>query len=409
MRRRLLASTTLIALAAILVLGIPLGIVGARLVRTDATSRLEREADAVAADIQRQGAQHRPLDRDDLLALVKHGDRIVVDVPGRPRFSVGPEVRGRSLRVRSGASAGPSVTVVAAADDVDRRQREVWLLIAGLGIVGVAVAVALALEQSRRVMGPLRRLASTAARLGAGDFSARAGRFGVPEVDAVAEAQDVSAARIARLVAQERAFSANVSHQLRTPLTALQLRLDAIEDARDLDAARSEVAAAQAQAERIERTIADLLAMARDERRAASGPLDLGALATEHAHVWRPVFARAGGALSCRVEPGLRVRATAGAIGQAVDVLLENALQHGGGRARVEAIARNGAIVLAVSDEGAGVPVDAREEIFERHVSLGGGSGLGLAVARALVETDGGTLRLATPQPARFEITLPAG
>src|SRR5438876_366924 len=89
-----------------------------------------------------------------------------------------------------------------------------------LGIVGSG----LALEQSRRVMGPLRRLASAAARLGAGDFSARAGRFGVPEVDAVAEAQDVSAARIAQLVAQERAFSANVSHQLRTPLTALQLR-----------------------------------------------------------------------------------------------------------------------------------------------------------------------------------------
>jgi signal transduction histidine kinase len=409
MRRRLLASTTLIALAAILVLGIPLGIVGSRLVRTDATARLEREADAVAADVQRQLAQHRPLDRGGLLALVKHGDRIVVAVPGRPRFSVGPDVSGRTLRVRSGASAGPSVTVVAAAHDVQTRQREVWLLIAGLGVLGIAVAVGLALEQSRRVMGPLRRLASTAARLGAGDFSARAGRFGVPEVDAVAEAQDVSAARIAQLVAQERAFSANVSHQLRTPLTALQLRLDAVRDAADLDEARVEADAAQAQSERIERTIADLLAMARDERRAAGGPLDLGALATEHAAAWRPVFARAGGELSCRVEPGLRVRATPGAIGQAVDVLLENALQHGGGRARVEAAARNGAVVLAVSDEGAGVPVDAREEIFERHVSLGGGSGLGLAVARALVETDGGTLRLATPQPARFEIALPAG
>jgi len=409
MRRRLLASTTLIALAAILVLGIPLGIVGSRLVRTDATARLEREADAVAADVQRQLAQHRPIDRDDLLALVSHGDRLVVDVPGGSRFTVGPRVDGRTLRVRSGASAGPSVTVVAAAHDVDRRQREVWLLIAGLGIVGIAVAVGLALEQSRRVMGPLRRLANAAARLGAGDFSARAGRFGVPEVDAVAEAQDVSAARIAQLVAQERAFSANVSHQLRTPLTALQLRLDAVRDAVDLDAARVEADAAQAQSERIERTIADLLAMARDERRAASGPLDVGALATEHAAAWRPVFTRAGGSLVCRVEPGLRVRATPGAIGQAVDVLLENALQHGGGRARLEAVARNGTVVLAVSDEGAGVPADAREEIFERHVSLGGGSGLGLAVARALVETDGGTLRLAATQPARFEIALSAG
>jgi signal transduction histidine kinase len=408
MRRRLLASTTLIALAAVLILGVPLGIVGARLVRTDATARLEREADAVAAAVQRQISQHRPLDRDDLLSLVRRGDRIVVAIPGRPSFSLGPAVSGRALRVRSGASAGPSVTVVAGAHDVDRRRREVWLLIAGLGVVGTAVAVALALVQSRRVMGPLRGLATTARRLGAGDFSARAGRFGLPEIDAVAAAQDASAARIARLVAQERAFSANVSHQLRTPLTALQLRLAAIRDAPDLDAARAEADAAQAQSERLERTVAELLSMARDERRASSAPLDAAALAIEHASAWRPVFTRAGGRLECLVEPELRVRATPGAIGQAVDVLLENALQHGGGEARLEALARDGTVVLTVSDDGPGVPAHAREEIFERHVSLTGGTGLGLAVARALVESDGGTLSLAGNQPARFEIALRA-
>jgi signal transduction histidine kinase len=408
MRRRLLASTTLIALAAVLILGVPLGIVGARLVRTDATGRLEREADAVAAVVQRQVSQGRPLDGDDLLSLVRHGDRIVVDVPGRPPVTLGPPVQGRILRVRSGASAGPAVTVVAGAHDVDRRRREVWLLIAGLGVIGIAVAVALALVQSRRVVGPLRRLATTARRLGAGDFSARAGRFELPEIDAVAQAQDVSAARIARLVAQERAFSANVSHQLRSPLTALQLRLDAVREAPDLEAARAEADAAQAQAERLERTVAELLSMARDERRAARGPLDAGVLAAEHAAAWRPVFARAGGHLECVTEAGLRVRATAGAIGQAVDVLLENALQHGGGRARLEALARNDNVVLMVSDEGPGVPMHAREEIFERHVSLAGGTGLGLAVARALVESDGGTLSLTSTQPPRFEIALRA-
>jgi signal transduction histidine kinase len=406
MRRRLLASTTLIALAAVLILGIPLGIVGARLVRTDATARLEREADAVAAAVQRRIAQHRPLDRDDLLTLVHEGDRIEVTIPGRPSFTLGPAVSGHALRVRSGASAGPSVTVVSAAGDVDRRRREVWLLIVGLGIVGIAVAVALALVQSRRVMDPLRRLATTARRLGAGDFSARAGRFGLPEIDAVAAAQDASAERIARLIAQERAFSADVSHQLRTPLMALQLRLNEIGDARDLEAARTEADAAQVQAERLERTIAELLSMARDERRAARGLLDAAALAKQHADAWRPVFARAGGHLECAVTPGLRVRATPGAIGQAVDVLLENALQHGGGRAQLDARPRDGAVVLTVADEGPGVPEHAREEIFERHVSLAGGTGLGLAVARALVESDGGTLSLTSTRPARFEIAL---
>jgi signal transduction histidine kinase len=406
MRRQLIATTSLIALAAILVLGIPLGVVESARARSDALTRLEREADGIAAATDDRAEVHRPLATAALTRLLRPGHAAVVRVSGRSlRLRRMPS--GTRLAERSGASQGVRVTIFASAAEVTRRQRQVWLLIAALALAGTAAAAGLAVLQARRFSRPLQRLTDTSARLGDGDFSARAGRLALPEFDRVAAALDGAAARIAQLVGRQREFTANVSHQLRTPLTAMRLRLDELATLDDPEAARAELEATLRVADRLERTVADLLALARAGDLGTPRDVDLARLARDHAASWRPVFARAGRSLRLSVEPSLPARVSPGGVAQALDVLLENAIEHGAGTTRLEAGVQGGRYRIAVTDEGPGVAPALEARIFERDVSTAGSTGIGLSLARALVEADGGRLVLARPRPACFEILIP--
>jgi signal transduction histidine kinase len=287
--------------------------------------------------------------------------------------------------------------------------RRAWLLIAALAIGGVAAAAALALIQARRLGRPLESLVGSSTRLGQGDFSARAGRFSIPEVDALAHAFDATAERIAHLVAREREFSANASHQLRTPLTALRLRLEEIGLQAATEDERAEVTAALGEVDRLERTVTDLLAYAREARAGEAVDLDLAALTRRHAETWRVLYTRGGRALEVDAGAGspVMVHASPGALGQVLDVLLENALRHGAGRASVSVRDDGRRATLAVEDEGSGVGEEAGSAIFERGTSDAGGAGIGLHLAKVLAGAEGGELRLARLAPPRFELTLP--
>ena len=210
MRRQLIATTALIALAAILVLGIPLGIVESARARSDALSRLEREADSIVAAAN-QGSR---LDAAILMPWLRPGHAALV-VDRSTRLQLGRRPAGPVLSARSGAPQGVRAVVFAPAAEVTRRQHQVWILIAGLAVAGTAAAAGLATLQARRFTRPLQRLVATSDRLGAGDFSARTGGLDLPEFNRVAVALDAAAAQIAQLVGRQREFSANVSHQLR--------------------------------------------------------------------------------------------------------------------------------------------------------------------------------------------------
>jgi methyl-accepting chemotaxis protein len=199
MRRQLIATTALIALAAILVLGIPLGLVESARARSDALARLEREADGIAA------AASRGLDADALSPWLRPGHAAVV-VEGARRLRIGGMPAGTLLATRSGATQGVRVTVYASAAEVTRRRRQVWLLVGSLAVIGTAAAAGLAVLQARRFIRPLERLAETSARLGEGDFSARAGHIDLPELDRVARALDTAAVQIAQLVGRQAGF-----------------------------------------------------------------------------------------------------------------------------------------------------------------------------------------------------------
>ncbi|HEU4976147.1 MAG TPA: ATP-binding protein [Baekduia sp.] len=406
--RRLTVASVLVALAAVLVLGVPLAVVEAARVRGDETARLEREADGVAAVVDDRVEQGLPVTATQLARLVRPGHRVTVTARGRA-VTAGARLEDGVVSARAASARLSKVVVAAPRSEIGARVARSWVLIGALSLGGVVLAFALAASVARRLSRPLEAVAEGSARLGEGDFSVRVPPSGVREIDAIATALGRSAERIARLVGREREFSSNVSHQLRTPLTALRLRLeeglhDAEEDGGT--AVRAELEAAVREADRLEATVADLLAYARAESAGRRVAVSLDTVAAEHVRVWQPVVRRAGRTLTLRTQHPVAVGASRGTVGQALDVLLENALRHGAGPIVVEVTAEPGWAAVAVQDAGAGVPEDAAATIFARGATRAEGTGIGLHLARALAVADGGTLRLARRSPPRFELRL---
>jgi signal transduction histidine kinase len=251
-------------------------------------------------------------------------------------------------------------------------------------------------------------MARRSAELGDGDFSVRAGRFGVPEIDAIAQGLDSSAARIAELVAREREFSSNVSHQLRTPLTALRLRIEEAGSGADNGAHRDlELTAALGEVDRLETTIGHLLAHARQASADSAVTVNLGSVVHDHAGRWRPLFGRAHRAFEVVADKNVLVSASRGTVGQILDVLLDNALRHGRGAVAVHVTASGRSAIVTVSDEGPGIPDELGDQVFERGDSRAGGTGIGLHLARTLAQADNGSLRALNGGTTRFELRLP--
>ncbi len=405
MHRRMLLSTVLIAVAAVLLLGVPLGVVGTRLLTASATSRLEREADRAATRLSARRTAGQPVDADTVASVAAPGHWLEVRRADGTLVAGGDRV-GAGFRV---AADGPgpfrSVVVVAPADERSEHHAAVWLAVAVLSLLAVAVAVVLALLQTRRLSRPLETVARRAAGIGRPGFAHPVVTSGVDEVDAVDRALSEADARIADLLRAEREFSANVSHQLRGPVTGLRLRLEEIAllgaGSGDVEA---EAQAALGQADRLMETISHVEALARGLEQTGP-PVDLAEVAREEAELWRPRFSAAGRQLDVDAAVDIDVTLPAEAVRQIVDVLLDNALSHGDGRATLSVASTGGWCRLVVDDAGAGVAEVERTQVFARGHSRGNGTGVGLALARDLVRRGGGELRLTGP--ARFEALLP--
>ncbi|HJT03706.1 MAG TPA: HAMP domain-containing sensor histidine kinase, partial [Pseudonocardiaceae bacterium] len=278
-------------------------------------------------------------------------------------------------------------------------------------LVGLSVGMgaAIATITARRLVGPLQDVADRAARLGAGDFRRVPSRHGIPELDQLADLLDTSAAALADLVARERDLVGDVSHQLRSRLTALQLRLDELAAHPDPDTA-AEAEAALEQAERLGAVLDDLLRATEEVRAASAEPVELGELLREVVADWRPQAEADRRPLRLRVVEGLVARVTPGRLREALGVLIDNALRHGAGvvtlSARWTGVAPERMVVVEVTDGGDGVPEELAAHVFDRGISGASSTGVGLALARALVEADGGRLELSSARPARFAVYL---
>jgi signal transduction histidine kinase len=450
LRTRLLAAFAYVLVLVIVALEVPLVLNVSRRVDAEVKGQAAAQAQLVAAS-----ASGRMDDADELRRIAREASRdvggrvIVVDSRGRlvadsaplQQGSYGdrPEIRaalqgrisqgrrfsdtlGESLLytavpVVQGGSRVGAVRVTQAVDAIDRRVRRDVLGLIGIGLIALVLGLAFAWVLAGTLARPLQRLAVAARRVEAGDLEARAEPEGSTEHREVAHAFNDMTERLGQVLEAQRQFVANASHQLRTPLTGLQLRLESAslnagpELAAELEAAEQEV-------RRLARLLTALLTLAREgDRPPPRSAVSLGDAVEQAAERWADRARSGGHELSAVCREDAVAGASPEDLAIILDNLIENALNYSPGGAVTVECGRDGAqAYLAVLDEGPGLEPGEEEGIFERFARGSGGrgapgTGLGLALVATLARRWGGSARIANrPEGgARAEVRLPAG
>jgi signal transduction histidine kinase len=442
--RRILFSYLGLVVVVLAALEVPLGIQHGRTERRDLEAKVERDATALASlaeDALRSPSRSRlrPLaavaygygrDTGGRVVIVDRRGIAAVDTrpaagAGAQSFASRPEIaaalRGRvavgtrpsatlrtnllyvAVPVAAGGRVEGAVRITYPTSTVDARIRRYWLVLAAIAAVVLAVAALAGIRLAAFVARPLSRLEDAAAAVGRGDLGARAPEdLGPPEVRSLARVFNETTTKLDQLIRSQEEFVADASHQLRTPLTALRLRLENLE--RDVAAAgRKELEGALAELERLGLLVDGLLALSRAAAGAApTEQLDLEELVRERVEAWSALAQERGLKLVAEMDGAVSARAAPGRVRQVLDNLVENAVEvsPAGGTVTVTARAAPPWAELRVRDHGPGLDTEGLRRAFDRfwRGRGGAGSGLGLAIVRRLVEADGGQVELA-PAP----------
>ena len=281
-------------------------------------------------------------------------------------------------------------------EEVQDRVRRVitGLVIIGLGalLAGLIVAFVLAGSFSR----PLTKLAAVAKRLGGGDLTARAETIeGASEIVQLARSFDDMADRLEATVKAQREFVSNASHQLRTPLTGMKLRIEAAMAGRPSEEVRRQLEAADTEVDRLAGIVNRLLVMARRIEEGGPSEIDLDEAVHRALERWRERASRQGATLTATGEGG-RALGESADLDQILDNLIDNAVAYAPGPVVIETGRADGRAFLAVEDVGPGIAADERHRVTDRffrgRTAPKGGTGLGLAIVRDLAEKWGGTV-----------------
>lgn len=421
MRRRIIWSIVGVSVVAVLVLGIPLGLAVRHLYRNEAVLRLEREASEERRAINvSQFALGDPVELSadgaiDFALYSPTGVKVTGAGPSRADDPVRRALAGDVHDARAGGQIVVAIPVDGnerivgalrasrSADIVSDRTQKAWLLMGLAAGAALAIAGLLARWQARRLTRPVDALVETAERLGAGDFSVRSTDSGVEELDELGAAVNATARRLGDLLSRERAFSADASHQLRTPIAGIRVIVENALMARESDA-RAALRDLVEPIDRLEGTVDDLLDLARDTHHDRTA-LRVAELLADLGDEWHGRFAAVGRPLRVEVDGDAAAPlVSASAVRQILGVVLSNAFEHGTGSVMLRARHAPGATVIEVSDEGLGAADISAP--FERR--SGEGHGIGLALARTLAEAEGGRLVLERPGPGPvFSLVLP--
>lgn len=261
-----------------------------------------------------------------------------------------------------------------------------------LSVIAAAAVVAWLLARS--LAAPLHRLAGVAGGL-PDDLTLRGDvEHGPREVRQVAGALNSTAGRLGDLVSRQQRVAADASHHLRTPLTGIRLRLEAIEDLTGDDPVRSNAAAALAEVDRLARRLDQVLELARSDSGAKPTRINASAVVDDRIAAWQPAAAQGAITLTATVDPGLVIRAPVGVLDRVVDELVGNAQRYAHRQVGVQLTRAANLVRLTVTDDGPGLAAEEREAVFERFArgsqAKPGGSGLGLALVRESSRAAGG-------------------
>jgi signal transduction histidine kinase len=438
-QRRILAVALIAVALAVTLLGAPLAFVQRQYLVTEQQSVLDGEAARLALSVGRDLDEGRdpaiPEDApaDMHLAIYDGGGTLITGLgpsdgddvvrgAGEKQHPVDGFTENDLVAAIPVVHDGGVAAVVRASSPRAVLLRHQLLTVAAVGgaaVLAATLAMLLALRLAWRLASPIKELTLAAEELGDGNFAIRAATSGIGELDAVAASLNATAQRLGDLVERERAFVSHASHQLRTPLTALRLRLDSA--LRDPDRAGRMTVEARDLIDDLEATVEDLLAVSRG-RTAAIAALDLDTLLSGLPPRWEALFAAEGRRLVVRVDDPPIGTGRVATVRQVLDVLLDNAYRHGGGTVEVVARDASGALAIDVADEGR---EGAADRVNARLNSIGapngtgsttgpqpvtpagaagrggatrrrGGTGIGLGLARSLVVADGGRLLLSS-------------
>lgn len=433
---RLIAALAYVLLLAVVALGVPLAISLKARVNAEVRTQSQAQADLVAATAaDLLGA----VDKAELTTLAQTAARsvrgrilivngsgvVLVDSAGPAQVGVSyasrPEIqaalRGHPVQVQRGsrtlgqeilATAVPiirhgrpvgAVRVTQTVAAVNSAVARAILGLAVLALVVLTLGLLAGTVIAGQVVRPIRRLEQIARRVAGGDLEARAELEGSSEQRSLAASFNEMTDRILRLLAAQRHFVADASHQLRTPLTAMRLRLEAAKVV-EPDQAAPEVDAAIAEVDRLSRTVDELLVLSgAGERQFVAEAVDLSSMARAALPRWQGQARKAGVRLELREgSDGGRVWLPRRDLETALDALIDNALRYSPGATTVTIV--TGLAGIEVQDEGPGIAEHERDLVFERfHRGEAGrrgpaGSGLGLAIARELARGWGGDVAL---------------
>ncbi|MEP7025777.1 MAG: HAMP domain-containing sensor histidine kinase [Actinomycetota bacterium] len=439
MARRIVLAVLGLLSALLCAVAIPLGLITAQHYRQDYRAQAVGSARSLASVAEEKlgdGETGHGLatavvqvrsDGDEVAVFGRVGTRIAGSGPGASASVVRAVLSGRSAST-SWAGDHLLVVVPVPSDEehgilgvvslsrptgpLSRRIAVLWAWLAATALAGLVAGSAVAIMLARWVGRPLIALDGVARQLGNGALGTRSGQARGPrEVRSLAASFDTMAGRLEALVNGHQAMMADVSHQLRTPLAALRLRLDFLAEDADQQMA-AEVAGAQEEISRLSRLVDGLLAVARAENVVVRpGLVAADQVIRDRADAWRLAAAERGVEVTCVCPGPVRVSLGDGHLEQILDNLLANALDAvpPGGHVRVRGTgtATGPMAAIEVADDGPGMSEAQRQAAFHRFASsTPGGSGLGLAIVYRLVTSNGGRVELSGTPGGGLTVSL---